>query len=93
MIIIVLSLRRLVLIFVYVSETDVALRYMLKTNTLEYHHHPCIDPCTHAWPGLPITPDPILTPAEEYGLALHYTAAKVFAKVTNFNFTELCLYI
>ena len=30
---------------------------------------------THAWPGLPINPNPILTPAEAAISATHYTAA------------------
>ena len=38
-------------------------------------HAPIHTP-THARPGLPINQNPKLTPAEQYGLELHYTSAE-----------------
>ena len=34
----------------------------------------------HAWPSLPVVPDPILTPPNLYPFELHDTAA-IFAKI------------
>ena len=40
-----------------------------------HHHHAPTHAPTHARPSLPVNPNPSLTPAVQYGMALHDTAA------------------
>ena len=51
--------------------------------------HPCTHVLTHARPGLPVIPDPNLTPASQYALELHYTVTSYLRK----NFTHSLKYI
>ena len=49
-------------------------RHQHQTSIALHLQPPSTTPSTHARPSLPVNPNPILNPPEEYKTGIHYTA-------------------